>query len=188
MTLTTTIETNGTEIEVDLDELDKYGYYYLDEARNLIIRAIVYTHGTKDSRWVETSEIGTDYTISEVEVDIDELKRFVNAELNLTLTDEEAEHIATYYQEQGHEVVSHWMDDFSGDRILSKADYKIISTDVEEPLLGWEFEFEDLITRIAAITELPDREIQWKLFNAARSASPGDFEYSAKIELTGTPL
>lgn len=29
MTLTTTIETNGTTIEVDLDELNRYGQYYI---------------------------------------------------------------------------------------------------------------------------------------------------------------
>lgn len=188
MTLTTTIETNGTDIEVDLNELSCYGQYYIDETQDLIIRAVVYTHGTKDSRRVGTTEIGTDYMISEVEVDRDEIKRFVDTGLNLTLTDEDAERIARYYQREGIEVVGHWMNYLPGDRILSKADGRIISTDVQDPLLGWDDEFEDLIARTAPTTELTNREIQQKLFNAARSASPGENEYSAKIELIGTPL
>lgn len=188
MTLTTTIETNGTAIEVDLDELDRYGQYYIDESRNLIIRAVVYTQGTKDSRSVGTTQVGKDYTLTGVAVDQDEIKQFVDAELNLTLTDQEAERIATYYQQEGVEVCGHWMTDFPGDQILTKADGRILSTDVQEPLVGWSSEFEDLITRAAATTELASRDIQWTLLNAARNASPGDYEYSARIELIDTPL
>ena len=121
MTLTTTIQTNETAIEVDLDELNRYGQYFLDETRNLIIRAVVYTHGTKDRRWVGKTEVGTDYTIKEVPVNRDKIKQFIDKELNLTLTDEEAERIASYYQREGHEVVSHWMTDLSEYQILSKA-------------------------------------------------------------------
>lgn len=188
MTLTTTIQTNETAIEVDLDELNRYGQYFLDETRNLIIRAVVYTHGTKDRRWVGKTEVGTDYTIKEVPVNRDKIKQFIDKELNLTLTDEEAERIASYYQREGHEVVSHWMTDLSEYQILSKANSRIISTDAQEPLLGWDSKFEDLITRVAATTVLTERNILYTLLNAARNASPGDYEYSAQVELIGTPL
>lgn len=188
MTLTTTIETNGTAIEVDLDELDRYGQYYIDQNRDFIVRAIVYTHGTKDSRWVGTTEIGTDYTLTDVPVDQDEIKRFIDDELNLRLTDEEAEHITTYYQMWGTEVIGHWMSDLGEYRILAKADERIISTDVQEPVVGWDQEFEEMIIRATNTTDLTESEIQLKLLGAARSASPGDYEYSAKVELTGTPF
>lgn len=187
MTLPATIKTDETTIDVDLDELSRYGQYYINDERDVIIRAVVYTHGTKDSRWVGTTEVGTDYTITQVSVDPDEIQQYLNDELGVVLTAEEAERIAAYYQREGAEAIRHWMGDLPPHRILAKADGRIVSTNVEEPLLGWGDKFKHLIARIAAATELPDREIRVKLLNAARSASPGEDEYSAKIELTGTP-
>jgi len=187
MTLTTTIETNGKATQIDLDTLNRYGQYYIDETRNLIIRAVVYTHGTKDSRWVGKTEVGTDYTISRVPVDRDKIKQYIDEELNLTLTDEEAERIATYYQGEGLKVIKHWMTDLPGDDILGRADKRILSTDVQEPVIYWDSKFEDIVTRATATTERSEHEIKFALLNAARSASPGDYEYSAKVELTGTP-
>lgn len=187
MTLTATLDIDDATIDVDLDELSRYGQYYIDDERDLIIRAVVYTHGTKDSRWVGTTEVGIDYTITQVRVDPDEVQQYLNDEVGAVVTAEEAERIATYYQREGVEVIGHWLDDLPPHRILAKANGRIVSTGVEEPLLGWEREFEDLIARIAAATELPDREIRLKLLNAARRASPGENEYCARIELTGTP-
>jgi hypothetical protein len=187
MTLTATLDIDDATIDVDLDELSRYGQYYIDDERDVIIRAVVYTPGTKDSRWVETTEVGIDYTITQVSVDPDEVQQYLNDELGVVPTAEEAERIAAYYQREGVEVIGDWMADVPPHRILAKADGRIASTDVEEPLRGWDDKFEDLIARIAAATELADREIRLTLLNAARSASPGEDEYSAKIELTGTP-
>jgi hypothetical protein len=187
MTLTATLDIDDATIDVDLDELSRYGQYYIDDERDVIIRAVVYTPGTKDSRWVGTTEVGTDYTITQVSVDPDEVQQYLNDEVGVVVTAEEADRIAAYYQREGAEVIGDWMADLPPHRILAKTNGRIASTDVEDPLIGWDREFEDLIARIAAATELSDREIRLTLLNAARRASPGEDEYSAKIELTGTP-
>ena len=186
MTLTTTVEHSGTEFEVDLDTLRRYGQYYVDTDRGLIIKADVYTHGTEDSLFVKGTEVGTDYKIRPVEVDVDSVKQSVEDAPDITVTDDEAEQIASYYQREGVTVVDWWDDDLDGDRILGKATEGIVSTDVEEPLNGWNHRFDTIIDRVTATTDLPQREVTRKLFNAAREASPGDNEYSARIELVNT--
>jgi hypothetical protein len=186
MTLTTTVEHSGTEFEVDLDTLRRYGQYYIDTDRDLIIKADVYTHGTEDSRFVTATDVGTDYTIQPAEVDVDAIKQSVQDDLAITVTDDDSEGIAAYYQQGGVTVVDRWASELDGKRILRKATNGIVSTNVAEPLLEWDHQFETIIDRAQAATGRPQREVTWKLFNAARDASPGENEYSARIELVNT--
>ena len=186
MTLTTTVEHSGTEFEIDLDTLRRYGQYYIDTDRDLIVKADVYTHGTEDSRFVTATDVGTDYTIQPVEVDVDAVKHSVEDDLAITVTDDDAERIASCYQQGGVTVVDHWASELDGKRILMKATNGIVSTDVTDPLTGWDHEFETVIDRAQAATGLPRREVTWKLLNAAREASRGDYEYSARVALVDT--
>ncbi|WP_311174148.1 hypothetical protein [Halobellus ordinarius] len=183
MTLKTTISVEGTEIEVDLDELTRYGAYFIDSDRGLIIRASVYTCGTKDSRTVRETEVGTGYTFRPVEVDTTKLQETLEDSLDIEITDSEADRIASYYGTEGVEVIGHWTGDFDGDRILSRASGKYISTDIEEPLLGWDHEFEALIDRVTTATDHTRREVMWALLNAAQDATPGNAEYTAQVKL-----
>lgn len=184
MTLETRIRHEGTKLEIDLDELHRYGQYYLDSTREYIIYARVYTQGTKDSRFVRETQVGTDYTFKPVEVAVDDVQQRLKDELLITVTDREAERIATYYGQGGVEVVSSWADDLGGDRILTKAEYGVISADIDEPLLGWSDEFEGIVSRARAATDLTARAISSKLLHAACDASPGEHGYSARVKLT----
>lgn len=186
MTLTTTVEHSGTEFEVNLDALRRYGQYYVDTDRGLIIKADVYTHGTEDSRFVTETDVGTDYTIHPVEVDVDAVKQSVEADLSITVTDDDAERIAEYYQREGVTVVDQWASNLDGKRILGKATDGIVSTGVTEPLTEWDHHFETIIDRAQAATRLSQREATRKLLKAAREASPGRNEYSARIALADT--
>lgn len=185
MTLDTTIEHDGTEMTIDLDELQRYGQYYLDHDRNLVIKASVYTHGTKDSRFVRETTTGTDYTIEPVNIPVDELRSSIEEALEIDVTEQEANRIARGYSRIGVEVVSRFAADLHGDRILTRADYSgIVSTDVEEPLLGWGHDYAELIDCVETTQWRSQRDIIWELFRAVRDVAPGDHEYSARIELT----
>lgn len=69
-------------------------------------------------------------------------------------------------------------------RILSKATSGIVSTDTTDPLAGWEQTFEEFVDRVKEQhPQLDRREIVRILFNALRTASPGDSEDTARITL-----
>ncbi|GAB7091395.1 hypothetical protein JCM18237_16660 [Halorubrum luteum] len=185
MTLETTIKHNGTEMIIDLDELQRYGQYYLDRDRNLIIKADVLTHGTKDSRFVRETITGNDYTIEPVFLPVNKLRDSIEEALKIDVMDQEAKRIARDYSQMGVEVVCRFAADLHGDRILIKADSSgIVSTDVEEPLVGWEHDYAELIDRVETSQWPSQRDIIWELFGAVRDVAPGDHEYSARIELT----
>lgn len=184
MGLETTIRYKGTELEIDLDELQRYGHYYIDSERDLIINANVFTHGTEDSRFVRETQVGTDYILVPVEVDCEDLQQTLEEELSISISDREVERIATYYRQAGVEVIGAWANEFNDDRFLTKAECEVISTGVVEPLLGWNEEFDDLIDREEEVTNLTTRDITSKLLRAASDASPGEHEYSARIKLT----
>lgn len=185
MTLETTIKHNGTEMTIDLDELQRYGQYYLDRDRNLIIKADVLTHRTKDSRFVRKTTTGTDYTIEPVHLPVNKLRNSIEEALKIDVAEQEANRIARDYSQTGVEVVCRLAADLHGDRILVKADSSgIVSTDVEEPLVGWEHDYAELIDRVETSQWTSQRDIIWELFGAVRDVAPGDHEYSARIELT----
>lgn len=185
MTLTTTVEHDSTEFEIDLDALDRYGSYYVDRERGLIINASVYTHGTPDSRHLRGDVVcGTDYTFEPIEVEREQVREHIRDELDVKISDETLETAIAEYQAAGIEVVSDFDAMLSRYSILSKATSGVVSTNTMEPLVGWEQTFDELIDRgEAQHRHLTRREIVRILFNALRTASPGDSEYSARITL-----
>lgn len=187
MTLETTIENDGTEMTIDLDKLHRYGRYYLDRDRNLIIKAYVLTHGTEDSRFVRETTTGTDYTIEPVDLPVNKLRGSIEEALDIDVTEQEANRIAREYSEMSVETVRRFAADLHGDRILVKADRGgIVSTDVEEPLVGWDRDYAELIDRVETRQWPSQRDIIWELFGAVRDVAPGDHQYSAQIELTAS--
>lgn len=134
MTLTETIEHSGIEFEVGLDTLHRYGPYYIGTDRDFIIRADVYTHGTKDSRFVTEMEVDTDYTLRPVAVNVDSVKHSVQNDLSITFTDEGTDRIASYYQHEGVTVADYWESELDRNRTLRKATRDIVSTNVMELL------------------------------------------------------
>jgi len=134
MTLTETIEHSGIEFEVGFDTLHHHGPYYIGTDRDLIVRADVYTHGTKDSRFVTEMEVDTDYTLRPVAVDVDSVKHSVQNDLSITLTNEDVDRIASYYPHEGITVADYWESELGGNRTLRKATRDIVSTNVMEPL------------------------------------------------------
>lgn len=183
MTLEITVKHSGNGFEVDLDELRRYGQYFIDTDRNLIIQADVYSHGTEDSRYVTATVVGTDYRFRPVDIDTEAVKQALQDELTITVTEDDAERIAAYYQQAGVEVVDRWAEEFTGRRVLSKATDDLLTTDIEEPLRGWEHEFKTIINRERTATDRSAREITRVMLNIVQDASPGDREYSARIEL-----
>jgi len=185
MTLKTTIERDGTETEIDLEKLDKHGSYFVDSERGLIINASVHTHGTRDSRHVRGEvTCGTDYTYEDVSVNRDRVREYIDAKLSIEISDEELETAISEYQFLGVAVVSDFSTDLDGKRILSKAQSGVISTDVEEPMLGWEDVFGDVVDRgYEENDDLTRGNIVRELFNALREGTPGDYEYSARVKL-----
>lgn len=185
MTLKTTVTHDGTEFEIDLDDLDKYGSYYVDEERGLIIDATVYTQGTRDSRHLrDEPAIGTDYTFKEIPVDRETVTEHLQESLNVKPRPDEIDAAIKEYQFAGIEAVGQFADDLDGYRILSKANNDIISTDIEQPLLGWDQALGDFIDRATYHSDTRTRrEVTWELLTALRNASPGEYEYSARVKL-----
>lgn len=188
MVLTTTVEHDGTDFEIDLDALDRFGSYYVDRERGLIIHASVYTHGTPDSRHLRGDLIcGTDYTFEPIEVEREQVREYIRDELYVEISDETLDTAIAEYQAAGVEVVGDFNASLDRYRILSKATSGIVSTDINEPLAGWEQTFGELVDRVEEQhPQLTRREIVRILFNALRTASPGDSEYSARITLVNT--
>jgi len=185
MTLKTTIEHDGTETEIDLDELDRYGSYFVDTDRELIIHASVYTHGTRESRHIRGEvTCGTDYTFEKISVNRERVREYIDAELQVEISDEELEIAVSEYQFLGTAVASRFDEILDGKHILSKAQSGVVSADVEEPLLEWDDVFGDVIDRaLAENGDLTRRNIVQELFNALRDGTPGEHEYSARIKL-----
>jgi hypothetical protein len=185
MTLNVTVQHGSTELELDLDELDKYGSYFIDRERGLIIHASVYTHGTRDSRYVRGDvTTGTDYTFKGVSVNRERVREYIDAELQVEISDGELETAVSEYHVYSTEVVGRFSEMLDGKRILGKAQSGVVSTGSEEPLLGWEDVFSDVVDRaLEENDDLPRRDIVRELFNALCEATPGENEYSARIEL-----
>jgi hypothetical protein len=185
MVLTTTVEHDGTEFEIDLDALDRYGSYYVDRERDLIIHASVYTQGTPDSRHLRGGVIcGTDYTLKRIDVDREQVREHIRDELYVGISDETLDNAIAEYQVAGIEVVGNFNASLDRYRILSKATSGVVSTDINEPLAGWEQISGEFIDRVEKQhPQLTRREIVRILFNALRTASPGDSEYTARITL-----
>lgn len=188
MVLTTTVEHDGTDFEIDLDALDRFGSYYVDRERGLIIHASVYTHGTPDSRHLRGDVIcGTDYTFEPIEVEREQVREYIRDELDAEISDETLDTAIAEYQVAGIEVVGDFNASLDRYRLLSKATSGIVSTDTTDPLAGWEQTFGELVDRVEEQhPQLTRREIVRILFNALRTASPGDSEYSARITLVNT--
>ncbi len=105
MVLTTTVEHDGTDFEIDLDALDRFGSYYVDRERGPIIHASVYTHGTPDSRHLRGDVIcGTDYTFETIEVEREQVREYIRDELDVEISDETLDTAIAEYQAAGIEV------------------------------------------------------------------------------------
>lgn len=185
MTLTTTVEHDSTEFEIDLNALNRFGSYYVDEERGLIINASVYTHGTPNSRHLRGDVVyGTDYTFETIDVDREQVREYIRDELHVKISDETLDNAIAEYQAAGIEAVGAFNETLDRYRILSKATSGVVSTDTVDPLAGWEYAFEEFVDRVEEQDpELTRRNIVRILFNALRTASPGDSEYSARITL-----
>jgi len=185
MTLITTITHDSTEFEIDLDDLDKYGSYYVDEEHGLIVNAKVYTQGTRDSRHLrDEPEIGTDYTFEEVNVDRESVTEHLKESLNVEPRPDEIDTAIKEYQRAGIEVVGEFAADLDGYGILRKASNDIISTDIAQPLLGWDQTLGNFIDRATKHSDTRTRrEVTWELLTALRNASPGEYEYSARVKI-----
>ena len=185
MTLTTTVEHDSTEFEIDLDALDRYGSYYVAPERGLIINASVYMQGTPDSRHLRGDVVyGTDYTFEPIEVEREHVREHIRDELDVEISDDTLDNAIAEYQAAGIEVVSAFDGTLDRYRILSKATSGVVSTDTMEPLAGWGQTFDDLVDRSEAQHPyLTRRDIVRILLNVLRTASPGDSEYSARITL-----
>jgi hypothetical protein len=188
MVLTTTVEYDGTEFEIDLDALDRFGSYYVNRERGLIIYASVYTQGTPDSRHLRGDVIcGTDYTFEPIEVEREQVREYIRDELDVEISDETLGNAIAEYQAGGVQAVGDFNASLDRYHILSKATSGVVSTDTRDPLAGWEQPFGDLVDRVEEQhPQLTRREIVRILFNALRTASPGDSEYSVRITLVNT--
>lgn len=186
MELKTPIENDGTEREIDLAELERYGEYHVDHENGLVINAPVYTQGTPESRFIRGDVVyGTDYEFEPIEVDSEAFREQVQEELNLELEDSEVEQFATEYGQTGIAVVGQFDEQLHGYRILGKAEEGVVSTDVEEPLLGWEHAFGEAVERAIEQSNLESRrEVINSMFKALQESSAGSCEYSARISLT----
>lgn len=185
MPLTTTIEHDGREFEIDLDALDRFGDYYVDRERGLIIHASVYTHGTADSRHLRGDEVcGTDYTFEPIDVDREQVREHIRDELDVEISDEPLDNAIADYQVAGIEVVEDFNEVLDRYRILSKATSGVVSTDINEPLAGWDQSLQDFIDETKEHhPHLTWQDIAQTVLNALRAASPGDSEYSARLTL-----
>jgi hypothetical protein len=185
MVLTTTVEHDGTEFEIDLDALDRYGSYYVDRERGLIINASVYTHGTPDSRHLCGDVVcGTDYTLERIDVDREQVREHIRDELHVEISDETLDTAIAEYQAAGIEVVGDFNASLDRYRILSKATSGVVSTDINEPLAGWDHSLQDFIDETKEHhPHLTWQDIAQTVLNALRAASPGDSEYTARITL-----
>jgi hypothetical protein len=183
MALTTTVEHDGTEFEINLDALDRYGSYYVDQERGLIINASVYTHGTPDSRHLRGDVIcGTDYTFEPVDVDREQVREYIRDELDVEISDDTLDNAIAEYQTAGIEVVGDFSETLDRYRILSKATSRVVSTDINEPLAGWDHTLQDFIDETKEHRpHLTWQDIAQTVLNALMTASPGDSEYSARI-------
>jgi len=122
MVLTTTVKHDGTEFEIDLDALDRFGSYYVDRERGLIINASVYTHGTPDSRHLRGDVIcGTDYTFEPVDIDRETVREHIRDELHVEISDDTLETAVTDSQAIGIQVAKSFDESLGGYRLLSKA-------------------------------------------------------------------
>lgn len=185
MVLTTTVEHDGTDFEIDLDALDRFGSYYVDRERDLIIHASVYTQGTPDSRHLRGDvTCGTDYTLERIDVNREQVREHIRDELHVEITDETLDTAIAEYQAAGIEVVGDFNASLDRYHILSKATSGVVSTDTTDPLAGWKQTFEAFVDRVEEQhPQLARRDIVRVLFNALRTASPGDSEYSARLTL-----
>ncbi|WP_254809748.1 hypothetical protein [Natronosalvus amylolyticus] len=185
MPLKATIEHNGVDYEIDLDELTNYGDYYLTRGRDLIIRAEVFTTGTKNSRHIrDPVEVGTDYEIVPVVVDRPNVRQQIHAKLGIDIYDEELNRIVEAYEKAGCEVLESWTSELDGDRILGKERQGILSTDIDDPLTGWENDFAPVVDQVAWEHEEMTRQ---EIVSVLTQVSPGLHEFSAKVELRKTP-
>jgi hypothetical protein len=185
MVLITTVEHDGTEFEIDLDALDRYGSYYVDREQGLIIHASVYTQGTPDSRHLRGDVIcGTDYTFEPIEVEREHVREHIRDELHVEITDQTLDTAIAEYQAAGVEVVGEFNASLDRYRILSKATSGVVSTDINEPLAGWDHSLQDFIDETKEHRpHLTWQDIAQTVLNALRAASPGDSEYSARLTL-----
>jgi hypothetical protein len=186
MELKVTIQYGGTEREIDLTNLDRYGKYHVDHESGLIIDAPVYSQGTPNSRFVRGDVVyGTDYEFEPIEVDSEAFREQVQEELRLELTNSEVEQFVKEYGRAGTEIVGHFSEQLDRYQILERAREGIVSTDVEEPLVGWEHTFGGAVERALKQTNLESRrEVTYIMFKALQQSSPGSCEYNARIKLT----
>lgn len=181
------IEYDGIEQELNLEELDQYGDYYVDPARGLIIHAPVYTHGTPESRHIRGDVVvGTDYEFEPVHVDRESVREQILEEVGIQLTESELDRVSNEYQIAGLEAIGQFDTTLDKYQILGKANGRIVSTDVDDALLGWNDAFGDAINRAADQPEPESRRnLVLRMFKALQESSLGTHEYSARITLTG---
>lgn len=180
------IEHKGTEREIDLAELDSYGDFHVDRVNGLIIKAPVYTHGTPDSRHIRGDVVvGTDYEFVPIDVNREAVRERIERWVQVRLSDSELTRIVEEYQLAGVYEVERFDEKLDKYEILRRAEEGIISTDVEEPLIGWESIFGNSLQRALDQSDLDSRRrVLAKMFNALEESSTGSCEYSARIRLT----
>lgn len=127
---------------------------------------------------------GTDYTFEPIEVEREQVREYIHDEVGVEISDETLDNAIAEYQAAGIQVVGDFNASLDRYHILSKATSGIVSTDTTDPLAGWEQISGEFVNRVAEQhPQLNWREIVRILFNALRTASPCDSEYSARITL-----
>lgn len=185
--LTIEIEHGGIEQELNLEELDQYGDYHVDQARGLIIHAPVYTHGTPEKRHTRGDVVvGTDYEFEPVHVDREAVREQILEEVGIRLTESELDRVTNEYRIAGLEAIGQFDTTLDKYQILGKANGRIVSTDVDDALLGWDDAFGDAVNRAVEQPESESRRnLVLRMFKALQDSSMGAYEYSARITLTG---
>lgn len=130
---------------------------------------------------------GTDYTFEPIKVDRDQVREYIRDELEVEISDDTLDTAIAEYRAAGVEVVGDFNASLDRYHILSKAKSGVVSTDINEPLAGWDHSLQDFIDETKDHRpHMTWQNIAQTVLNALRAASPGDSEYSARITLVNT--
>lgn len=185
--LTTTLTIDSTDYQINIDDntdnhITHKGYMHYNDEFN--VYAII-SYKTQGGNVLDHTihQLGTEPTITPISRDAfhdDKIRARIEKELNYTLSDEQLDELAERYREAGADVVNRSR--LEKDELYSFLDSDgTISIDSQYTLEGWDIIVEHTLDDLDYHPN-DEREIIHTVFTALQDYTPGDNEYTARLE------
>jgi hypothetical protein len=177
---------SGTDYTINIDDNDDSlthtGYIHYNKALDVYLVLSYKTHN-QDVLDHTIHQIGTEPTIEEIPpgaIDREEIRDDIQSTLDYSISDEQLDAIIEVYQDNGRNVLTELgLKDEELYRRIDSSGY--ISTNIEDPLDGWDFIAEDILDDIESHPD-DERDILYGIFNALKNNTPGEHEYVAQLQ------